>query len=211
MKLLLALIGFLPLANAYGISCSTLSDRVDSMKIFPLTRPMKVGDVFKLNAYAKADKSEKYIVVNFYEGDSRGHVKKKYISLSVLVNVDSGKTSFNTLSAEGWYDEEPKKSPIKSGRDYELEISAHEREYQIFINGKLFQRYSYRRKFKKSVTHIGLRGIRFTAAKKSCSGSSIGDDDPNDTQLILVQDGNFYRMLGPFTAFSQETTSKGRD
>ncbi|CAD6189601.1 unnamed protein product [Caenorhabditis auriculariae] len=213
MKLFLAFIGFLPLANTYGLSMSVLKP-FNPENLISFARPLKVGDLIYISAYAKADESNKKVIVNLYEGDFKDPVKKKRISLSILVKLDSGKTSLNTLSSKGWYEDVSKKSPIKSGRDFVLQILADVHDYQIFINGKLFLRYSHRRKFKDAVTHIGIQGIIFTTRPSNLlytESYQRGDGKQDGEQLMMFKDGYLFQIFGPIAALTSKALKEGRD
>ncbi|CAD6189599.1 unnamed protein product [Caenorhabditis auriculariae] len=215
MKLLVAFIGFLTLADAIYFSCSKWDCPANSMQNLHWWGGMIVGDAFRIRAYAQDDITRKYITINFYEGQSPGLYTTNYvprnIPLSVLINLETQITSLNSFTVSGgWSNEEGKKSSIKKGRDFEIYILAGERGYVISINGKFFATYKYPKGSKTYGTFIGVRGpLQFPGATKSCNFGNVGDlGKPHEKQLMTLEDGLIYYFKLPTTAYASATLEK---
>ncbi|CAD6189592.1 unnamed protein product [Caenorhabditis auriculariae] len=196
MKVLLAFIGLLPLASALGIRCYPYNNKTDSKQVFPLENPLKVGDVIYISAYARVAEVATHFVLDLYEGSPTAQEMNKNISLRIMANLDTSQVTFNTITPDFKYLEEPKKSPITRSAQFKLKLLVRDNDYQIFINlKKVFYTYNFRRPSLNIVKAIGLQGIKFSATL--VCPSPYGVKSAGESQTIAVDNGNVYYLYGP--------------
>ncbi|KAL3071756.1 hypothetical protein niasHT_038824 [Heterodera trifolii] len=79
------------------------------------------------------------------------------VPLRVAARVDRAKIGLNSMVNKVWGKEQRKGHSLKPGQPIDLRIRAHDKEFQIIIDGKEFKRYAYQSPL-QSITHLSIDG-----------------------------------------------------
>uniref|UniRef100_A0A183C926 Galectin n=1 Tax=Globodera pallida TaxID=36090 RepID=A0A183C926_GLOPA len=79
------------------------------------------------------------------------------VPLHISVRFDQAKIALNSMVNNAWGKEQRKPCPLKPGQPFDVRIRAHDKEFQIIIDGKEFKKYTYQLPL-QSITHLSIDG-----------------------------------------------------